>query len=304
MKSLNRQHLLLGLLAVIALVRVGDWVLASMIQGPLQERRARTSQLRKDIEKREALLAQARQAGRQIDAWQKQSLPSDVETARSVYRGWVLSLVRKAKLRNATVDSGSPANRSGVYRSLPFSIRVRGTLQQFTEFLYQFSDAPHLHQIASLTLSPLGSTGQFDISIGVETLLLPNTKRDRLNTGSSALLASSRVQDYETVWRNNIFGIGIDHSDPMKHTLVTAITYSNGNAQVWISEQLLDKVTRVGLNESFDTVALSGRIVEVRDQEVVIESSGDRFLLPIGSPFADARLLESSVTASSDAVLK
>lgn len=44
----------------------------------------------------------------------------------------------------------------------------------------------------------------------------------------------------------------------------------------------------------FDTVALSGRVVEVRDQEVVIESAGDRMLFPIGQPFAAAKLIEKS----------
>ena len=38
----NRQQILLALLAVIAVIQVGDWALNTMIQGPLQLRRART----------------------------------------------------------------------------------------------------------------------------------------------------------------------------------------------------------------------------------------------------------------------
>lgn len=291
MKSLNRQHLLLAILALIAVIRVGDWALATLIAGPMQDRRARTEQLSSDIEKREQLLAEARESGRQIEAWQKQSLPSDVEVARGVYRGWVMNLVRQVKLRNATVDSGSPVNRGGVYRSLPFSIRVRGNLQQFTDFLFRFTKAGHLHQISSISLSPIGASGQFDISLGVETLLLPNVRRDRLSDSESRLLSSAKLQDYEVIYRNNIFGIGIDHSDPMKHTLVSAITWSNGIPQVWITEQLVDRTARAGLNESFETLALNGRIVEVRDQEVVIDHAGELLLLPIGKPFAEGKPL-------------
>ena len=122
----NRQQVLLALLAVIAVIQVGDWVLNTMIQGPLQLRRARTEQLQADIKKREASLAETRNAAKQIDGWMKQSLPSDPEVTRSVYRSWLLSLIRTTKLRNATVDSGSPSARKAkdnnvLFRSMPCS---------------------------------------------------------------------------------------------------------------------------------------------------------------------------------------
>jgi len=295
----TRQQLLLSVLALIAVVQIGDWVLNTMIQGPLQLRQDRTDQLRKDISKRETLLAESRNAGQQIEAWQKQSLPADPEVARSVYRSWLLSIVKGAKLRNATVDSGSPSSRrmkdnNVLYRSLPFSVRARGSLAQFNEFLFRFSKAGHLHQISSLTLNPVSSTGQFDISVGVETLLLPGRKGDGLNTAPSTLLASAEFRDYEVIVKDNIFGIGIDNSDPMKHTRVSAITFSNGSPEVWITEELSDKTTRVGLGANFDTVALSGRILEVHEREVVIETSGDQMLFPIGQPFSDAKTISGT----------
>ena len=67
--------------------------------------------------------------------------------------------------------------------------------------------------------------------------------------------------------------------------------FSNGKPQVWITEQLIDKVTQLGAGAEFDTVALSGRILEVRDQEVIIETSGERMLFPIGQPFSAARTI-------------
>jgi Tfp pilus assembly protein PilO len=293
----TRQQLLLAVLALIAIVQMGDWVLNTMIQGPLQLRRDRTDQLQKDIRKRESLLAESRNAGKEIEVWQKQSLPADPEVARSGYRSWLLSVVKGAKLRNAVVDSGSPSSRrmkdnSVLYRSLPFSVRARGSLAQFNEFLFRFSKAGHLHQISSLTLNPVSGTGQFDISVGVETLLLPTRKGEGLNTASSTLLASAELRDYEVIVKDNIFGIGIDSSDPMKHTMVSAITFSNGSPEVWITEELSDKTTRVRPGADFNTVALSGRVVEVHEREVIIETSGDHMLFPIGQPFSEAKMIE------------
>ena len=64
--KLNRQQVLLSLLVIIAAVQVGDWGLNTLIQGPLQERRAKTSQLEKDIRTREKQLADLRAAGGRV----------------------------------------------------------------------------------------------------------------------------------------------------------------------------------------------------------------------------------------------
>jgi len=45
----------------------------------------------------------------------------------------------------------------------------------------------------------------------------------------------------------------------------------------------------MGPGESFSTAAMSGSIVEVRAQEVVVESSGQRLLLSLGSPLSEAK---------------
>ncbi|MFM7921449.1 MAG: hypothetical protein ACKPJJ_14605, partial [Planctomycetaceae bacterium] len=79
--KLTRQQLLPGLLILIGIVRAGDWILQSVIQGPLQERRARTAQLQKDIRSREKQLADLRAAGGRMETWVRQSLPADAETA-------------------------------------------------------------------------------------------------------------------------------------------------------------------------------------------------------------------------------
>ena len=291
--KINRQQALLAILAVIGIVQIGDWVLNTVIQGPLQLRRAKTEQLQADIAKREKSLAETRDAAKQIEGWMKQSLPANPEVTRSVYRSWLLSLIKTTNLRNATVDSGSPSTRKAkdnkiLFRSMPFSVRCRGSLPEFNSFLFQFSSAGHLHQITSLTLNPIAATGQFDISLGIESILLADRKGDALNTGPSNLLASKEFKDYELIVKDNIFGVGIDNVDPRKHTIISAITFSNGVPQVWITEQLSNKTIQVSPGADFNTVALSGRVIEVRDLDVTIETSGVQMLFPIGKPFSEA----------------
>ncbi len=292
--KLTRQQLLLGVLIVIGVVRVGDWVLQSLIEGPLQERRAKAAQLQKDIRNRVKQLADLRAAGQRVEQWVQQSLPADPETARTAYRSWLLSLLRSTRMTDAVVDSGSAGIRrlrSGAVlsRSLPFTLRARGSLLQFNDFLYQFTRAGLLHQITSFNLTPVSGSTIFDVSVSIDTVLLPSRKGAELNTMPGTLPARATAAEYSAIAAQNIFAIGLNTVDPLKHTFVSAITFSDGQPLVWITDQLSDRVTRTGPGETFSTAAMSGSVVEVRAQDVVVESSGRRLLLTLGSPLSEAK---------------
>ena len=293
----TRHQILLAVLVIIGIVQGSDWVLSTMIQGPLQDRRSRINQLQDDIRKRESLLADQR---RQKNC----GMAGTIDAGRSGSDTLCVSKLAAGRRKEYEASkchcgSGSPSSRRAndrtiIYRSMPFSVRARGSLAEFNEFLYLFSKAGHLHQITSMTLNPISNTGQFDISLSIETLLLPGRKGNELNSASSTLLASAEFKDYAAIAKDNIFGIGINSADPMQHTIVSGITFSDGKPQVWITEQLIGKVIQVDAGAEFNTVALSGRILEVHDQEVLIETAGDRMLFSIGQPFSAAKLVTAA----------
>ena len=294
----TRQQVLLSVLILMAIVRVGDYVLSSLIQAPLRELQGQNNELRDSIEKKEKLLAEARSAGLKIDGWRKQSLPSDPETSRSLYRSWLLEVVRKAKLRNATVDSGSPATRFGLYRSMPFNVQARGTLKQITAALFQMESTAQLHRIVNLRLTPVATSGQFDMALGVEALMIPGNKRKSLPKGSAKLLASAHVRDYSVIAQDNLFGIGVNHMDPMQQTILSGVTFRNGQATAWITEQITDTVHKVSTGEDFQTDALDGHVLDVTEKTVEFLSGEERFLMSIGDSFADASSVLSEPSTS------
>ena len=296
--KINRQQVLLGVLILMAILRVGDFVLSSMIQGPLRELRGDNNELRDRIEKQEKLLAEARTAGQKIDEWRKTSLPFDTETARSLYRNWLLDVVREAKLRNATVDSGSPATRFGLYRAMPFNVQARGTLKEITSALFRIESAGMLHRIVNLRITPVARSGHFDVALGVEGLMIPKTTRKSLPKGKSQLLASTHERDYGVIARDNLFGIGVSHQDPMKLTILSGITYRNGQPTAWITEQISEAVHKVAAGEAFKTDALDGRILDVSEESVVFESGDQNFSMRIGNSFADAKVVEGEASDS------
>ena len=284
---MNRQHLLLGVLAIFGLLNVGDWVLNTAIQGPLQDRRDRAEALQEGIEKRQALLKATRKAGQQISEWKKRSLPANSEVARSLYRSWLHGHVTECGLSNAVVDSGSPSPRRGLYTSLPFSVRGRGTLDQFTRLMFCVTDAGHLHRVKDISLTPSGD-GAFDISLSIEALIVAGTKRtDRLATTKGGILASESAEAYAVISRENLFGIG--YRDPLASTYVTAITWKNGKPLVWISDELTDTVQKLGIGEELKVETFCGTIVAATDEEVAFEVGSRQLIVELGESLAEAR---------------
>jgi len=292
----TRQQILLGFMAMMVIFQLGDYVLNSMIQGPLENLRNEQGTLQEDIKKREKLLSEARVAGKKIELWKKKSLPTDIETARSLYRNWLLDVIRKAKLQNATVGSGSPANRYGLYRAMPFDLKARGTLLQLTNALFRFYNSDQLHEIKSLRITPVGNSGQFDISLGIEALIIPKSNRKSLSTGKAKLLVSSDPRDYAIIARDNIFGIGVNNQDPMKMTILSAVTSRNGKPLAWITELITGRVIKVAPQATFETVALSGRIVQIEQENAIIETGGQRMKLTIGQSFAQGTIIQPEAT--------
>lgn len=287
--NVNRQYILLGALGLMAAVYFGESIVTEAIQAPLQALDDEKESLEEDIEKQRKLIRETRAAKEKIDRWNKRSLPSDTETARSLYRNWLLEIVRASKLRSATVDSGSPARRFGLYRAMPFTVQARGTLREITDALFAFSQSGQLHKVISLRLSPVGESGQFNVVMSVEAVMLPGIKRSTLGQGESQTLASTHRPDYDVIARDNIFGIGISKLDPMKETVLSAVTWRNGVPQAWITERIGDRVHKLEPGADFDTTALRGRIVTVDDDSVVIESGEEQLTMTIGQSFAEAR---------------
>ena len=285
--KVSRQNFLLGVMAAIALWQAGDWLL-SFVDGPLKTRAAKTTRLQRQIKKQETQLARARKAGKQFEVWKKQSLPSDIEVARSLYRSWLLESVSESRLSNPFVDSGSAINRKGLYISLAFSVRCRGSLQELTRFLFKFYQADHLHQIQSLGVTPLGRTGKFDVSISIEALVLRDSPdKDRLNPGLSTRLASTRLSDYRSIVQRNVFGLS-NGFDEAAQAYLTAVTFSGGRPEAWITLRSEDRVLKLTVGQSFDVGPVSGTVVSVEDSDVVFEADGERWLFSLGENLSEA----------------
>lgn len=286
----HRKKLLLAVLGLGLLFYGSDWIW-SVVMDPLQALRQKQQTLQKDITRRELELAKARKATKTLAAWAAESLPGDPQVARSVYQAWLLQLVSRVGLHAPAVDSTQPSARNG-YVSITFSLQARGTLEQWTQFLYEFHRAGLLHQIHSLAITPITKKEQLDVNLTIDALVLPGAARtDRLNEETSDRLAFSRLADYQPIVTRNLFGAS-GAVDPTDQTYLTGIQHVNGEPEAWFTlrnptdpERAVVKLRR---GQNLVIGPFQGQVVEIGDDDVILEADGERWLVALGENLGEA----------------
>jgi hypothetical protein len=289
----KREKVLAGVIGILLVGYVGNWLFQRALQGPLDARRAKAERLKKDIDRKEKQLRLAQQAGKKLTAWQRRSLPRDTEVARSLYQEWLLDVVGRAGFKLPNVDSGEPVARKGVYQRLDFSVRGRASLEQLTRFLYEFYRANHLHQIQRLNMNPVPQSTDLDISLVIEALILPDADRnDRLSTERSTRLASEGLSDYRVLVERDFFGQGsAGEYDDADFAQLTAITDVDGLPEAWFKLQTSGQVVRLGEGEEFQIGQFRGVVAEIRSPDLVVSSDNQRWLLTLGENLSQATAL-------------
>ncbi len=285
-----RKNILVAVFAILLLAYAGDW-LWTLLMEPIQSLHQKRQSLERDIEKRTGELAQARKATKELAIWEKQSLPSDPQIARSVYQAWLLQLVGRAGLLYPSVDSTQPSERDGYY-SMTFSLHARGTLEKWTRLLYEFYRTGHLHQIRSMSITPMGKEEQLDVVLAIEALVLPNADRsDQLGEEVSDQLAFPRLVDYQPIALRNLFSITAK-VDPIEQTYLTAIQYVNGVPEAWFTlrgESNPDRaVVKLRQTQNLVVGQFRGKLLEIAEDSVVFQSGGERWLVALGENLGQA----------------
>lgn len=288
MVSNVRKRLAYVVLGAVVLYFCGDFALRTYVDGPLEQRQARKEQLQKKIKKQKKELAESKLALQTLETFEQRSLPSDLEVARTAYRTWLLDLVGRAQFHTAHVDSSPPSSRKGLYDTLAFSVRGKGTLIHLCRFLFDFYHAGHLHKIQSISLTPLGKNGEIDISLAIEALSLPGTERQlELSTEISDRLEYASLKSYLLIAQRNVFSAG-GESDLTKQAFLTAVTRNGNEPEIWFTLRGKDSLLKLHEGSEFEIGHVSGSVVEILDDDVILESLGERWLLSIGEALAEA----------------
>lgn len=291
--SNQRKNLLLGAVIAVGLYFGGEWMYREYIDQPKKNRVANINKAQKDIKKAKQDLKAAEVLIEQMESRNSESLPGKIDVAQATYRSWLLEQARQAGLVSPSVEAGSVTSRAGQYQILSFSLRAKGTLEKVTRFLFDFYRTKVLHQIPSINLSPLGRSGDLDISISVQAISLPDAPAwEGPPAVDPGRLSSENWKDFRVIAERNIFGVG-GRSDPADRTVLTAVTAVNGVPEVWFTGEE-DKLFKFKPGDEIEFGRFQGKLAEVLPEDVILESSGERWLLSIGENFGQALPLPSN----------
>ena len=82
--------------------------------------------------------------------------------------------------------------------------------------------------------------------------------------------------------------------DEAKFTFLTGTVAVGGQPKAWLNNRPKNERLRLAPGDTFSIGSLKGKIVDVRDREVIIEIEGNLKLLSIGQPLADATTMGPS----------
>jgi len=153
-----------------------------------------------------AATARGRRAQQRLRQWQRQSLPADLNIARSRYEDWLRQQLTAAGLQIKELNPASSKTSSNNYQQLPFKITALGELAELTEFLHRFYQARHLHRISQANIAPSPDRKALTISLTVDGLLLADTDRqEQLAEGTTDALKQTLAEFRSSIVSRNVF---------------------------------------------------------------------------------------------------
>ncbi len=287
----NKQILLLVVIGGLVAFQMRDYMPKDLTFGLFEAKELEKKNLEKKLKESDKKLEQAVKLGTELEGFEKQSLPSDTVLASSLYRDWLLKLLEYTKFGDPKVYSSNPVSRKGGVKAISFSVSGKGTLDQLTNFMFEFYRADFLHLIRSVGLNPSKSSNQIDIRISIETLVLPKaTNKGSLNNGVADALASLELVDYAAIANRNLFGGGSEMDD-VNQTYLTAVPSVDGKKEAWFTIRSTDKIKKIKVEEPLEVGTFKGKVLEINDNDVIIESNGERWLVAIGENLDEAYAL-------------
>ena len=283
----NRQKYLLLAFGAMVVLTVGDRLWTSMYARPLEVAERSVTQLTAEIEEGKLRLRRAKRDSARLDQLREVSLPEDVEAARTFYQGWLTDAADAVEFDGVRVDSNPPKTYDG-YRLLPFSLRCSGTLEQLTAWLYDFYQAPIMHHIGTLTITPVAGSRRLSLNLAIEALAVDGTEnRETLPPGASDQLADGQLDAYDPIVRRNFFSAsgGVAAT---AYTALTAIVSVDQFPEAWFTNLLEDKVVQVRVGERFRVGVLDCQVEQISVRDVILVVDDQRWLLTIDDRLADA----------------
>ncbi len=321
--ALSKRERNLAVAAGVLVLPFAVWLIVGALGGSTTQLRAQKASLLEDIKEAKEVIRNGQKAQKQLDEWNRKSLPRDVKLAGSRYKFWLMELCQsdryQAKFQGTLAKPLNPKPLGEVGNQLTFTVSGVASLEQLTRWLYGFYTADYLHQIKGLTINPEEESKKLRVDITVEALALDSAADPEGKPRDAALpvvpeeaLNKETLDKYcSTIGGRALFSrytppppvreAGPPSGPPTpplfdhgKFTEVTGITEVDGRPQVWIRSRTLGKEFRLFVGESFEVGPLQAKIIDIQLQRrtVTSEVDGKQYLIALGDSLREAKELK------------
>ncbi len=242
-------------------------------------------------------------ATEQLDAWRSRSLPSNPETALSLYQNWLLQTARDAGLSTIAIDAVQGRRRPGIFHALGFSLQATASLDELTAFLHRFYQAGHLHQILAMGIVPETRGTKLSVQMTIEALSLPTADRTDSLADSPSSRELATLDTYrKAIGKRNLFAAHQPppppspntaeaspppttpppRFDPAKHAYLTAIVAVGDRQQAWLFARTSDETFKLFEGDTFEIGGAEGKVLRIGHRDVDIKFDGRQYLLSLG----------------------
>ncbi|NOZ41387.1 MAG: hypothetical protein GXP24_14350 [Planctomycetes bacterium] len=247
-------------------------------------------------------------AQQKLRRWQRQSLPTDPDIAKSLYQDWLQQQLTTAGLTVKELNLRSSQASSTSYRQFSFVVNATGKLEQLTDFLYRFYQAPHLHRISKADLMPTEDRKSLTITLTIDALSLAETDRkNQLADGTHEEFKQTLDQFRNSIVGRNLFATyqpnkTAQESASSKEDEATQAKFSgiNYGQDGWQMSVRLEKSGKVSYFREGDTIEIGqfkGTIEQLDGERrlVIVSTESGRVQIRLGQTLSESEPLSESV---------
>jgi hypothetical protein len=265
-------------------------------QSMFSKREGTVANLEKQVSGKETKLLLIERAVRRRTALEKRSLPTNPVAAQSLYLNWLFGLVNE-KLTLPSVTPRNVVGRPKAFQPLAFEVKGQGDLATIVKVLHDFYAANHLHQVTMLNIKPQDKTDKLNLTMHIESIILPGTKRkDTLTIEPGDNLALASFDDYKkAIVERNLFA---EYKPPQQPTVVVKATEPTFDLAklafltnvghgvdkqpfAWITERNANRRTVLSEGSEFEIGGIKGKVkrIDIDNRTVELEIDGKSVIL-------------------------
>ena len=208
----KREKRLTQIGGVILALTIVSWIFNSY-SATLSDLERELEQAQRQVDDIDIAEREVEKLAQQFDEMRGQSLPSDISTAQTAYKAWLIDLLQQDdyKFNNVKIASNAiTESEDALFVRHPFQVSFAGSLDSITNMLYAFYSKQILHRVNQLSLQPL-SQDELSVRMTVEAIALSDAPKtvDLEAIKSKEILSHGDAAKYaEAILNRNLFGPG------------------------------------------------------------------------------------------------